>query len=1266
MAVKIVSINAKGLNSPFKRSMIWKEVRSQRADILCIQETHFKASSPPRLRDRNFPHIFLACTDKKKAGVAIAIRDSVTFQTHQAILDPGGRFIILVCEVDSVKCTLVNVYAPNSRQIAFLNKVKRKVERVKQGALIWCGDFNAIVDPSLDSTSKCSTPPVQIQPWLLATNLYDIWRCRHATEKDFTFYSNPHKIFSRIDLFLTDSLLLSQIVDCSIGTITWSDHAPISLSVSFSQSRPAPFSWRNNTYILSNPTHQSVLANKLNEYFSLNSTSSVSEFTVWSAHKAYMRGVLIQLSSRLKKDKSKNMQDLLSTIRRLETLQRTAPTRATHEELCAARLGLRQHLLSDYEYQLKRSKVKYYHSINKPSKLMAKRVASVKGSTRIPYLISSSHNGKLYDPQAIADEFSNFYLQLYNLRDDPSIHNPSLEEMESFLAPLALPTLSVPQLNDLNAPITESEICAVIKSLPRGKAPGPDGFSNEYYRTFSSILTPHLCTTFNLAMSTGSVPAEFLQATVITLPKPGKPSDTPANFRPISLLNSDIKLYAKLLANRLLRILPLLIDPDQVGFVKGRQAPDGTRRLINLISRLQHIKSPAIFLSLDAEKAFDRIHWDFVFKTLSKFGFEGPILSAIGALYTNPTARVLANGVLSRPFNITNGTRQGCPLSPLIFALVMEPLAEIIRTRSEIKGISIAQSQHKINLFADDVILTLTDIESSLSAVTEVLCSFGKVSYYKVNPSKSMILGFHVPLSVKTNLQTRYPYGWSASSIPYLGVHLTNNPSLLCEANFPPLMRNIQLDLDRIARIDNSWLGRIVIYKMIIFPKILYVLRALPIPIPTMFFTRLHSQMSKYIWVNKKPRLSFQTMTRRLDLGGLGLPDLKAYHRAVTLDQARYWWHNSTEKKWVDIESAIAGRPNWKAVLLDPLPTAPVLKATSLSISATLKYWRDLLRGKPPMSGVTQRSVPIECALLHIPNMSLDSWKNKGIATLDALYDGSRLRTFSELQSLYNLPDTDHFKVTQITHMLSNLSSRQCEIPTRLTPLLQDEQTTLIKGSRVFYDLVTGNDMFGKTQYMVKWESDLGTRFSDIQWSKAIYQAHHSSACANQKEQYQKLLTRWYFTPLRIAKAYVTASPYCWRSCGSVGSLLHIFWSCPSLRPFWSEVSSLISAIHPMSKPLNPELALLLLGIDGIPKSYRVLISNILHAARLTIARHWKSTESPTLMEVKNIVSNIYMHERTLAWHKGSNKIFQSQWSPWSTFMPITANTPLQIPPILH
>lgn len=297
-------------------------------------------------------------------------------------------------------------------------------------------------------------------------------------------------------------------------------------------------------------------------------------------------------------------------------------------------------------------------------------------------------------------------------------------------------------------------------------------------------------------------------------------------------------------------------------------------------------------------------------------------------------------------------------------------------------------------------------------------------------------------------------------------------------------------------------------------------------------------------------------------------------------------------------------------------------------------------------------ALPTELISFRIRDARIAPWKNKGIKTLDSLFDGSRLRSLPDLQSRYNLPPTDFFVFSQIKHLLSTLSSHQGAIPTKILSFLQSPLARLAKWTRVFYDLLTGNDQFTKTPNLIKWEVDLGKQFTVLQWIRAISYAHRSSACANHREQYQKRITRWYFTPLRIARAYTAVSPYCWRSCGSVGTLLHIFWSCPLLRRFWDDIFIMISSLMNQPCPATPEFALLLLGIDAIPPKYRTLVCNILHAARLSIARHWKSLESPTLLEVNTIVSNIYLCERTLAWYIGSVPSFHRAWSPWQTLFP--------------
>lgn len=115
-------MNVKGLNSPNKRQMAWKQACMLRCDLMCFQETRITSHKSPTFQHHNFPHVYMANGSSKKRGVAIAIKNSVQFTQLEVHLDVSGRFIILVCEINKAVYTLVNVYLPNYKQLPFLEK----------------------------------------------------------------------------------------------------------------------------------------------------------------------------------------------------------------------------------------------------------------------------------------------------------------------------------------------------------------------------------------------------------------------------------------------------------------------------------------------------------------------------------------------------------------------------------------------------------------------------------------------------------------------------------------------------------------------------------------------------------------------------------------------------------------------------------------------------------------------------------------------------------------------------------------------------------------------------------------------------------------------------------------------------------------------------------------------------------------------------------------------------------------------------------------
>lgn len=180
-------------------------------------------------------------------------------------------------------------------------------------------------------------------------------------------------------------------------------------------------------------------------------------------------------------------------------------------------------------------------------------------------------------------------------------------------------------------------------------------------------------------------------------------------------------------------------------------------------------------------------------------------------------------------------------------------------------------------------------------------------------------------------------------------------------------------------------------------------------------------------------------------------------------------------------------------------------------------------------SGTCHISIPLSLISLHIPNLNVDPWIQVGLDSLEDLYDGSSLKSFSELQNEYKLPLSVYIRYYQIVHLIKPITSKQCAIPSPVFSLMSCPLHLKTKSTRVFYNLFTNNDVFCQTPNILRWENCLGKQFSSAHCQSTIRWAHMSSSCANHREQFHKLLSRWYFTPLRLANSYSMASPYCWK-----------------------------------------------------------------------------------------------------------------------------------------
>lgn len=259
---KIISLNVKGLNSNVKRRLLLTELKSQRAEIAFIQETHFNKEGNFRFLQRLYPTVYVASQERKKAGVAILISHNCPLTVTDVITDPGGRYIILQARYKDTPVILGNVYVPNTSQLPFLRRFLSKITRLPSAALLIGGDFNIAFSEVVD---KLLLPGKQIHPSLSLLSrsfrqlirkfsLYDLWRIAHPTERQYSFYSPPHSSHSRIDYFFGNVLALRRLMTVDLGLISWSDHAPISLTLDLGSVPTRVCHWRLNESLLKKPS----------------------------------------------------------------------------------------------------------------------------------------------------------------------------------------------------------------------------------------------------------------------------------------------------------------------------------------------------------------------------------------------------------------------------------------------------------------------------------------------------------------------------------------------------------------------------------------------------------------------------------------------------------------------------------------------------------------------------------------------------------------------------------------------------------------------------------------------------------------------------------------------------------------------------------------------------------------------------------------------------------------------------------------------------
>ncbi|XP_071699063.1 uncharacterized protein [Rutidosis leptorrhynchoides] len=289
-------------------------------------------------------------------------------------------------------------------------------------------------------------------------------------------------------------------------------------------------------------------------------------------------------------------------------------------------------------------------------------------------------NGSWNDnPQAIKEAALSHFKARFQESD---VIRPSLED-------LSYPSISLDDAANLECKFTEKEILEAINECGSTKDPGPDGFNMRFFKKYWENIKSELVDAISWFWEKGEISRGCNASFVTLVPKKNDPLCL-NDYRPISLIGSYYKIVAKLISNRLRKVLLGLIGPEQSAFLKGRFILDGALIVNETIDYLKANKKKGFILKADFEKAFDSLNWNFLMDVMKSMGFGKRWRDWILACLKSESISILVNGSPTPEFRLERGVRQGDPLSPFLFILAAEGLNILTKAAID-KGVEVSE-----------------------------------------------------------------------------------------------------------------------------------------------------------------------------------------------------------------------------------------------------------------------------------------------------------------------------------------------------------------------------------------------------------------------------------------------------------------------------------------------------------------------------------------------------------------------------------------------
>lgn len=896
---RFITWNINGLNNPTKRREAILYLSSTKPSWVCVQESHLKNETktkkytksrkeqkneiPPEVDERVLPkkekiqkNLNILKNLKKKLKMKYIAHESAVGHYSNITLgkedlekvyeDDMNTILCTYIQIDDLRILLVNIHASHdaAQYKKSLSDLQTFIDEQKHvNGIIMAGDFNLDLQLDTGYKKKALTAFMRINDLVPVT-----------TDK-------PTREARKIDYFLLSSSLRSLVENIDLTYNPWSDHAILTLDLAIPSKFKSSSQWYMNSSILENPRSKRKIEDLLEDHLDSND---------WIRLKAKIQDLLKTEAILANRKKRNNLKVAIEEYNKIAGSTIEGRIKLVFLEHLHSKINrIVQYMIDGAAL---RSKQQLYEPSEKPTRQFFAYEKLFQSKKSCATLEGCKNN----DDSMV--ECIKYYSDLY---DTKVIDHQEADKLKKLLS-------EFPKMEKalLSAEFTDTEVSHAIKISSSRSSPGLDGLPFTLYKTCSFLFSAILRDFFNsIHMLPQEVHKDLFTSKMILIYKKGNNKDI-RNYRPISITNCDVRLFSSILATRLNKVLMDYTSPWQCGFTYGRSTYDAILTIQHVIRRAVKDQLPLAILLLDWEKAYDRISHKYLAMILNHLcGESSKFTDYIKMMYQNSYFKICFNNRLSDLIPMRSGVRQGCPISPLLFNLCIEPMIEMIEKDQQIIGAYDVKQVY----FADDSTFILRNV-SDLEKITQVLGIYERASGAKQNRSKSIAQIINNASDLKDAI-IRQGYTTTDQTTTLLGCPI--GPTVReCEIWDEPI-RKAEMSIGIWAQKSLSLIGKQLIANSKLLSRLIYRCGIFKMPPP--YIKKVNNLIKRFLFPSRAWCRSTPWLAQK-NIGGLGIIDIEDMNDALLSKIALQLQHDK-KAIWMPLAKAELG-DLWKTYMGGP------------------------------------------------------------------------------------------------------------------------------------------------------------------------------------------------------------------------------------------------------------------------------------------------------------------------------------------------------------